>query len=218
MLFSRKKSTLLFKAPDLQELALKLDELLEQEKDLLLSFGANAADPLNPKSKIFETLMQNIKDEIQKFNKEIPENPISKLEFVIQFTQNLLKMIMDCLDENLNLLNTHRNKNKETGSYIIDGTVIGGSLLVAFLSGSWTVCVGALIASRFIGGSIKQATSVDDPKSRTVRLLDDVIKLLVIVEQNKGFELKLEKQKIAPAFPPKYIEAEVPQYQPLQPR
>src|ERR1700722_6218976 len=97
-IFTQKKSTLLNNAPDLQALALKLDELFAQQKDLLLSVGENAADPCFRKSKALEVIMLDINDYVQNFNKFTPENRIQKLESIIQFTNDLLQVIMKYLD------------------------------------------------------------------------------------------------------------------------
>jgi hypothetical protein len=181
------------KCQALADVKLVLAQLRKKEIQLKEDAKKNGITSVDFKKQIVVTmLLQNLDDEIEKFNAlPVPLSEEQDYREIHQLIKNLLVPIQQVLKNDDHILKLPRNLAKPGAVAALETTALGVTLGTA-TAGSFTV-VGTLAAiwlNKHITNLLKSMTGLTDLTPESARIIIDLTTLLINAEENlsKHFE------------------------------
>lgn len=175
----------LVKTPELNALVQKLNELLSQDAILQKDTG-------NPRSAvkhtIFSFVISAIRQAINHYNETLIQGyqqqtmtDLKRIELMLTLVQEI-KKIMNLhytnQQRNRALLNLSRNRNKQLAKDCIDSSVVIAPIAIGWGTSSFLMFLAALMSVSHIDQSIQHTAGLDDDRTTSVQLFDEIITLL----------------------------------------
>jgi len=181
--------------PELKELSSKIFELYTQERTLTKDAKNNPTKPVSYiKSRVFSSTLLSIHQAVVEFNEQERINDRKQqIKFILFFVTKLKNIIEHSLNLNKEILNQPRNDDKEITKNVLNASITVGSCFIGYMTYSPLFFVTTALASYNLNHDIQHLTSLDDTRTTSVRLFEEIIEQLKNIKCSMKFALKQEE-------------------------